>query len=235
MANSWFQFKKFRVNQDKCAMKISTDAVMLGALVDAEDKIEILEIGAGTGVVSLMLAQRFPKTIIHSVEIEQEAYQQCKDNFLESPFFNQLNIYHSAIQDFPVDQKFDLIVTNPPYYPDHLKPKDEARLKALHTDDLSFQELITEVKARLSQYGSLWIILPTRQMGEFSDLANRAGLKVSQSIQITDRPGKAVHRIICEFKWDVEQEITKSIYLKTVKSEPSPEYQELLTEFFLDF
>ncbi|MFT5773225.1 MAG: tRNA1Val (adenine37-N6)-methyltransferase, partial [Algoriphagus sp.] len=121
MGNSWFQFQQFRINQDRCAMKISTDAVLLGALAEADEPKHILDIGTGTGVIALMLAQRFSEAKIVAVELDEQAAMQAGENFEHSRFSEQLSISHAAIQDFSVSNKFDLIVSNPPYFTAHLK------------------------------------------------------------------------------------------------------------------
>ncbi|MHA7131754.1 tRNA1(Val) (adenine(37)-N6)-methyltransferase [Algoriphagus namhaensis] len=235
MGNSWFQFKQFRVNQDRCAMKISTDAVMLGALVEAEQAGKLLEIGAGTGVISLMLAQRFPAWRITALEIDEAAADQCAENFSSSPFANRLDLVVGAVQSFETTQKFDRIVSNPPYYPDHLKPKDERRLKALHTDDLSFEDLLSAVEKHLHELGEFWLVLPPRQMEDFRQLAAPRGLGLLRLFSLADRPGKSVHRQIAAFsrnRGDLEQ---FNFYLKEQDGTPSAAYRTLLTEFFLDF
>jgi tRNA1Val (adenine37-N6)-methyltransferase len=147
MGNSWFQFQQFRIHQDRCAMKISTDAVLLGTLTEAEHPVKILDIGTGTGVIALMLAQRFPSSWVDAVEIDQDAAEQAAENFRESQYAGRLGIFQGRIQDFPEEEKFDLIVSNPPFFPDHLKSTDSKRNKALHTDELSFSELVEKTSS----------------------------------------------------------------------------------------
>ena len=235
MANSWFQFKEFKVNQDRCAMKISTDAVMLGALIEGEDSVEVLEIGAGTGVISLMLAQRFPMANIQAVEIDPDAASQCSENFDESPFSARLMVHQVAIQDFDSQTTFDLILSNPPYFPDHLKPQDAIRQQALHTDSLSFFELAKSVVGNLSESGSFWLILPPRQMEDFEKIASELGLKAWKKIFLADRPEKQVYREIVAFSLFNKPYQTEKIELKSEKGVYTNAYQELLAEFFLDF
>lgn len=235
MANSWFQFKRFKVNQDRCAMKISTDAVMLGALADLDGASGVLEIGAGTGVISLMLAQRFEKSEILAVEIEADAADQCRQNFESSPFSNRLSILHLPIQDLDGERKYPQIISNPPYFPDHLKPQDLARQRALHTDSLSFRDLAEAVSTRLEQQGDFWLILPPRQLLEFDLLAGEYGLTQWNKISLTDRPGKACHREIAAYSLVVKPLRQSSLLLKTEHGIPSQAYRNCLAEFFLDF
>ncbi|MFC3879013.1 tRNA1(Val) (adenine(37)-N6)-methyltransferase [Algoriphagus namhaensis] len=235
MANSWFQFKQFKINQDRCAMKISTDAVMLGALVEGQDAVQVLEIGAGTGVISLMLAQRLPMAKIQAVEIDPDAASQCSENFDESPFSARLMVHQVAIQDFDSQTTFDLIVSNPPYFPDHLKPQDAIRQQALHTDSLSFFELAKSVVGNLSESGDFWLILPSRQMEDFEKIASELGLKAWKKIFLADRPGKQVYREIVAFSLSNKAYKTEKIELKSEKGVYTNAYQELLAEFFLDF
>ena len=169
MANSWFQFQQFRINQDRCAMKISTDAVMLGALADAISPREILDVGTGTGVIALMLAQRFPKANVQAVEIDSETASQALENFRSNTFSDRIQLWEGRFQDFEPQLNYDLIVSNPPYFPDHLKSSDVQRNMALHTDELSFDDLLGKVIQLLKDDGQLerakgiWLVLSSDQ------------------------------------------------------------------------
>ena len=139
-----FRFKQFSVNHDRCAMKVGTDAVLLGSISGSGNPKSILEIGVGTGVVSLMLAQRFPEARITGVEIDREAWEQASENARQSPWKDRIDFVHMSFQDFCLKQgqKYDLIVSNPPFFPNHLKSPDPKRNLALHNDTLSFGELV---------------------------------------------------------------------------------------------
>lgn len=235
MGNSWFQFQQFRVNQDRCAMKISTDAVLLGALANAESPKRILDIGTGTGVIALMLAQRFPEAKITAIEIDEDAAKQAAQNFMESQFSERLELIHNRLQEFRSVEKFDLIVSNPPFFPDHLKSQDARRNKALHTDELSFEDLIERASQLLTDTGAFWIILPPRQMRALEGLAEKAGLHLSKKTLIKDSDIKPVHREVCKFSFENEIQMEEELVLKDSLLNYSGSYSALLSGFLLGF
>ncbi|MDP2042601.1 MAG: methyltransferase [Algoriphagus sp.] len=235
MGKSWFQFQQFRVNQDRCAMKISTDAVLLGTLAKAETPSKILDIGTGTGVIALMLAQRFPDAQIEAIEIDADAAAQAEENFRESHFSERLKIIHARIQDLPDLDKFDLIVSNPPFFPAHLKSQDSKRNRALHTDELSFDELIEKVSSLLTEPGKFWVILPPRQMEDLVVLAEKRGLFCCQRIQIRDGHSKPVHRWVCEFTFQKLVKKAEELVLKEEDSKYTGSYSTLLSGFLLGY
>lgn len=235
MGNSWFQFQQFRVHQDRCAMKISTDAVLLGALAETVSSATILDVGTGTGVISLMLAQRFQETRITAVELDEDAAEQAAENFRESPFSTRLRVVKLRFQDFSEDQRFDLIVSNPPYFPDHLKSKDTKRNQALHTDALSFEELLEKAVKLLKKNGQLWVILPPRQMSDFTELAGELGLFPKKKVLVRDTASKPVIREIVGFSFIECVLSQQEICLKNVDGSFSDAYSSLIAGFLLGF
>ena len=235
MGNSWFQFQQFRVHQDRCAMKISTDAVLLGALAETISPTSILDVGTGTGVISLMLAQRFQEARITAVELDEDAAEQATENFLESPFSTRLRVVKLRFQDFSEDQRLDLIVSNPPYFLDHLKSKDTKRNQALHTDALSFKELLEKAVKLLKKDGQIWIILPPRQMSDFYQKAGILGLYPKKSIWIRDMPQKPIIREIVGFSFENEAPLQMEIHLKNTDGSFSDAYSSLIAGFLLGF
>jgi tRNA1Val (adenine37-N6)-methyltransferase len=235
MGNSWFQFQQFRVNQDRCAMKISTDAVLLGALANAESPNKILDIGTGTGVIALMLAQRFPDAKITAIEIDEDAAGQAEENFRASQFAARLCLIHGRFQAYPETEKYELIVSNPPFFADHLKSEDPKRNKALHTDDLSFVDLITKVSGLLSEVGNFWVILPPTQMKTFTELALKCGLHLIETYNIRDSKSKPYHRTVNNFSFCKSVKIEVEIILKDENSGYTSSYSSLLSGFLLGY
>ncbi len=235
MANSWFQFQQFRVNQDRCAMKISTDAVLLGALADAASPGEILDVGTGTGVIALMLAQRFPEAIIQAVEIDSQAAAQALENFRTNTFSDRMQLWEGRFQDFEPQQKFDLIVSNPPYFPDHLKSTNVQRNMALHTDELSFQDLLEKAVQLLKEDGKFWIILPPRQMQDFQEKAAKFELFLETKFTLQDKLGKRVLREICAFSRTHNEVVISAIFIKNEDGTPHESYARLVSGFLLGF
>lgn len=218
-------------------MKISTDAVMLGALTQAKAPSKILDIGTGTGVIALMLAQRFPSAAITALELDPDAAAQAAENCQASPFALRIQVIEGRLQDFPEEECFDLLVSNPPYFPDHLKSIDAKRNQALHTDSLSFAELIQKAKQLLTASGSLWIILPPRQMRDFSALAAQQNLFPVAQFLIRDAATKPIHREIVAFSPSstLPSPPPKELCLKLEDGSYSEEYRGVLKGFLLGF
>jgi tRNA1Val (adenine37-N6)-methyltransferase len=237
MSNSWFQFQQFRVAQDRCAMKISTDAVLLGSLVQSNAPRQILDIGTGTGVIALMLAQRFPEAQLTALELDPEAASQARENCEQSSFSEQLIVLQGRFQDFPVEQRFDLLVSNPPFFPDHLPASDPKRQQALHTDSLSFEELLQKASQLLAPSGSFWVILPPRQMQDFIQYGATHGLFPRSRVGIRDSAAKPIHReVVCfSFSEPITPTLHEELLLKNGYGSYSERYQQLISGFLLGF
>ena len=237
MSNSWFQFQQFRVEQGRCAMKISTDAVLLGSLVQSDDPKQILDIGTGTGVIALMLAQRFPAAQLTALELDPEAASQAKENCEQSPFSQRLTVLQGRFQDFLVEERFDLLVSNPPFFPDHLPTSDPKRQQALHTDSLSFEELLYKASQLLAPSGSFWVILPPRQMQDFIQYATAHGLFPGTRVGIRDSAAKPIHReVVCfSFSESLTPALPEELFLKNDDGSYSERYQLLISGFLLGF
>lgn len=233
-----FLFKQFTVEQHKCALKVNTDAVLLGALAETKSSAKVLEIGTGTGVISLMLAQRFPDAIIHGVEIEKNAFDQTYNNFAASPWNERLSAFFSPFQKFSekADASYDLIVCNPPYYEGHLKTQHLERNIALHSDALSFIELGDGIINTLSQQGELYVILPARQMGILDGILSKKGLYPMMRVEIFDKPDSPVLRIVQSYSFTFNRSILqKKITIKNPDETYSLDYADLLKDFLLIF
>lgn len=237
MSNSWFQFQQFRIAQDRCAMKISTDAVLLGSLVQSDAPKQILDIGTGTGVIALMLAQRFPAAQLTALELDPEAASQAKENCEQSPFSQRLTVLQGRFQDFLVEERFDLLVSNPPFFPDHLPTSDPKRQQALHTDSLSFEELLQKASQLLAPSGSFWVILPPRQMKDFIQFATAHGLFPRTRVGIRDSAAKPIHReVVCfSFSESLTPALPEELFLKNEDGSYSERYQQLISGFLLGF
>ncbi|MCR9017119.1 tRNA1(Val) (adenine(37)-N6)-methyltransferase [Aquiflexum gelatinilyticum] len=232
-----FRFKQFSVNHDRCAMKVGTDAVLLGSISGSGNPKSILEIGVGTGVVSLMLAQRFPEARITGVEIDKEAWEQASENARQSPWKDRIEFKHISFQDFCENQaqKYDLIVSNPPFFPNHLKSLDPKRNLALHNDTLSFGELVSGVISLFHPFSEFWAILPPVQMEELEKLMVSKGLRIHTRTFIKDNPAKNILRVILGFSFLNHAMYSKDISIKDKNGNYSKDYSELLKEFLIVF
>jgi tRNA1Val (adenine37-N6)-methyltransferase len=198
--NNWFEFKQFRIEQHKSAMKVGTDGVLLGAWASVNDDRRILDIGTGTGLIALMLAQR-SNAIIDAVEIDEQACEEAKFNFEQSPWRDRLNVYNSDFQEFAnlPCEPYDLIISNPPFFINSLKTKDEALSVARHNDLLSFDQLVIGAGKLLSHTGRLCIIIPFTSSVDFRESARLAGFYLRQQTRVIPKLGRSPKRILLEF------------------------------------
>jgi tRNA1Val (adenine37-N6)-methyltransferase len=236
--NTYFQFKQFRIEQADTAMKVSTEACILGAWAFAENPQKILDIGTGTGLLSLMLAQRFPKSQIEAVEIEKKAFQQAQSNFKNSPFSSQIRLYHTSIQAFAQTQKaptYDLIVCNPPFYADYLQSKDEKLNLALHQNCLQLHELAEILDLLLKSSGKAFVLLPPFFMNKFCILAKNHNLLLQKKLHIFHSPKHPILREIAAFGFNESNLVNENLFIRNEKGEYTDEFKALLKNFYLYF
>ncbi len=237
MPNESFAFKQFIIKQDKCAMKVNTDAVLLGAWVSPNGSKSILEIGTGTGVIALMLAQK-SNAKITAIDIDKESTEQAKLN-VEQSIFKNIEVRHLSFQDLTqtTDEKYNLIVTNPPYFIGSLKSNNDNRTKARHTDLLSFEDITTGVKKLLDDKGKFCLILPTKEAAIFKEMAQLKGLYLSKLLRIRTRSDKDTekrHLMQFEFKETEFSESTLVIESDRAMNYTN-EYKELTKDYYLNF
>ncbi|WP_339629316.1 methyltransferase [uncultured Maribacter sp.] len=196
-----FRFKQFEINQDRCAMKIGTDGVLLGSWTDISNAESILDIGAGTGVVALMLAQRSSAEVVDAIEIDPEAYEQCVDNFEISPWGDRLYCYHAGLDEFieEIEDLYDLIVCNPPFYTESVTSGDLQRDQARQNDFLPFEELLVGVSVLVSEHGIFSTIIPFKEKDDFIRMAASHQLFPSRCMHVKGNPAAEVKRVLLEF------------------------------------
>ncbi|MFR9659255.1 MAG: methyltransferase, partial [Rikenellaceae bacterium] len=237
---SMFQFKHFAIEQDRTPMKVGTDGVLLGAWVDIRsDERHILDIGTGTGVIALMMAQRNPDSIIDGVEIDQDSAYQASENVAASPWSERVTIHHSDIQSFSPSYKYDLIVTNPPYFVDSLLSPDGRRSVARHTTGLLFCELVEVVMRLLNTDGRFALILPTTESHLFDEEAT-GRLRLTRRCEVFSREGGPVKRVMSEYRLASSELMAECRFEDiTIESGRPPqfteEYRALTADFYLKF
>ena len=235
MGNQFFQFKQFLINQDKCAMKVGTDSVLLACFTLLGNCNNCLDIGTGTGILSLMLAQKKTNFKIDAIEMDEHAYFQAKQNFEASPFSHQINISHVALQLYELKVKYDLIITNPPYFISNhnFAISDAQRSKARHNDDLPFQVLINCAFNLLKTNGVFNLILPFNEATIFKKLAIENGFFCKQSIYIKAKENKPCNRIILSLVKQPISETSKEFIIYNADNSQTEAYKELVKDYYL--
>jgi tRNA1Val (adenine37-N6)-methyltransferase len=238
MMGNIFRFKKFQVDQQGCGMKINTDGVMLGAMSTISNTVlrpHCLDIGTGTGVIAMMLAQRFPEAIVDAVDIEESAAHAASTNFLASPFNDRLNLFFGDITTYQTKFKYDLIVSNPPYFLKDLKSVEMKKSVARHAGDSFFEGLISKSAELLSTHGLLWLILPLKQAELVSSMGLSYGLCVNKVVNIhSDNSKPIIRKVICLGREILESK-EQSFYIYESEKVYTEQYKALLKDFFLAF
>lgn len=234
MSNTYFQFKKFIVHQDKCAMKVGTDGVLLGAWADVTNAAQILDVGTGTGLVALMLAQRADNAFITAVEIDKNAALQAEENINLSQWKQRMEVLQTDFRKLSTDKKYDLIVSNPPYFTNSLQSPDDKRNSARHDNQLTHSELLSKCSELLSPSGKLAVIVPVNVCENIKQSANSNGLYLSRQTNIVTVPGKEPKRCLMEFsRADTPCSVT-SLVIEEKRHVYSNEFKELLKDFYLN-
>ena len=257
--NLGFQFKQFFVRHDRCAMKVGTDGVLLGcwsgydAAAAGSPTIphryhyaRCLDIGSGSGLIALMLAQRFPDALIDAIDIDKAAVEQAAENFAASPWSDRLHAYCAKLQEWSIvnSQLYSLIISNPPYFQNSLKNPDKGRQTARHTDTLSFSELIHHSTHLLSENGILALILPAEAESEVCELAQAEGLSLTRITRVYSKESKPARRVLLAFgksksrNADISTSrntapVEDTLVLEDEKGGRSAAYRELTKDFYL--
>ena len=233
-----FKFKQFDVDQSGCAMKINTDGVLLGALANLDHPQNILDIGTGTGVIALMLAQRFKDAKIDAVEIDPSAAETAERNFQKSPFAERLTVYPLSFKEFfdkNPGKKYDLIVSNPPFYINSLKSPEAKRELAKHADRLFFEDLLSSASMHISESGTLCMILPVDTVEMVDSLAPRHKLNLHRKALISSFSESKPHRVVVAYSFDETAVIESKFVIYESVGKYSEEYINLLKPYFIAF
>lgn len=231
-----FKFKQFSINQDKCAMKIGTDGVLLGAWANINhNPISILDIGAGTGLIALMLAQRSPQSFIEAIEIDADAFEQCAGNFENSIWNDRLFCYHASLLEYveEVEDNYDLIVCNPPFYSEDYKTNNKARDLARFNDAMPFEHLLYTVAKLLDDNGKFCTIIPYKEQDRFVRLANQVHLHLNEVTLVRGNTNSEFKRSLLCFSRQESELQTDELTIEINRHQYTPEYIELTKEFYL--
>lgn len=233
---SIFKFKQFEVDQNGCAMKINTDGVLLGAIAVQQQPGKILDIGTGTGVIAMMMAQRYLSARVDAVEIDPSAAAAAAQNFSHSPFADRMRVYPVAFEKFAATAKYDLIISNPPYFVNDLKNNEKRKELARHASEDFFGLMLRNAASMLHYNGSLWMILPVKQAEDVVVNAILYTLHPSVIIHIySDKSKQEFRRIIC-LDFDSSKLLKEEhVYIYQSQGVYTVQYKKLLKDFFLAF
>ncbi|MFT6716357.1 MAG: tRNA1Val (adenine37-N6)-methyltransferase [Saprospiraceae bacterium] len=243
-----FQFKQFSISDSDCGMKIGVDGVLLGAWIQDESPANILDVGTGSGLIALMMAQKFPKAIIHAVEIESDAIKQASKNFINSPFDNQfitheidfLRVDKLLSNDKNTAVKFDIIVANLPYFDDGGSFIDSKRDLARSSKHLPLETFFIRSIALLENQGSMYFIYPNNETDHIKELADQVGFQIDTIVQIQGNPDTTVKRCLYKAsKWEPSTNYrapeNQLLVIEIERGKYTKEYKELCKDFYLKF
>jgi tRNA1Val (adenine37-N6)-methyltransferase len=228
---SVFKFKEFSIIQEKSAMKVGTDGVLLGCWVACEKANNILDIGCGTGLITLMLGQRNLNSNVTGIEIDEIASQEAQENISNSDWQERIEIEHISLQKFKPQTQFDLIISNPPFFAEN-KAKDR-RATARHTNTLSFEELILNVANLLSPKGIFGVIIPKDSEAYFCKIATTHNLHCNRVCNVKGNETVAVKRVMLEFSFLETEPITEHLTIETARHNYTSKYIQLCKDFYL--
>jgi len=236
--NNYFQFKQFMIIQERSAMKVGMDGVLLGAWADPSGAERILDIGTGTGLIALMMAQKNSLAQIDAIEIDPESFPEAIRNVQQSKWAGRIQIELSSFQEFAeqTDWKYDLIVSNPPFFTNGVKAPVENRAQARHSDSLPLEVLILGAANLLAENGRIVLVLPIESLPEISSLANLYKISISRLCRVKPNPIKPEFRILIELT-NSECAIQESELMIEFEKhhDYTPEYKELTKDFYLKF
>ncbi len=238
MSNQPFQFKQFSIDQDRCAMKIGTDGVLLGAWSSLEHNPEsILDIGTGTGLIALMLAQRSDADLLDALEIEDKAYEQAVENFEKSNWGDRLFCYHAGFDEFveemQEEEKYDLIISNPPFYSEDYKTGNENRDRARFADALPLTELIEGASILLSEKGHFDVIIPFSEEENAIEIAASHKLFPGKITRVKGTESSPVKRSLISFGFSVTSPEITELIIEISRHNYTGEFKELVRDFYL--
>ncbi|MCF1191062.1 methyltransferase [Mangrovimonas sp. AS39] len=234
-----FQFKQFSVNQEHCAMKIGTDGVLLGAWSKIDNHPRnILDIGAGTGVISLMLAQRSDAPAIDALEIDPDAYEQSVDNFENSPWDDRLFCYHAEFTEFVAEmfeeeETYDIIVSNPPFYTEEVSSGNSKRDQARMSSSLPFEDLIEGTSLILSENGIFNVVIPNKEETTFIQLASQFELFPFEIMRVKGTGTSEIKRSLLAFSFEQKDPEFSELIIETERHQYTDAYKELVKDFYL--
>ncbi|MDR1623739.1 MAG: methyltransferase [Tannerellaceae bacterium] len=235
MTNDYFQFKQFNIQQDKCAMKVGTDGVLLGAWVSCGSCLTILDVGTGTGLIALMLAQRSPAKI-DAIDIDRAAAGQAAENIASSAFANRIQVSHTPFEEYVTKARhtYDLIVSNPPYFANSLKSPDTKKNLARHTDTLPLSSLFSGSKLLLAPDGRIALILPCQREKELMETALENKLNIVRKTMVIPLRDTSPKRLLIELSANLSAScLSDTLVIEESRHQYTADYIQLTKDFYL--
>lgn len=234
MANNYFQFKQFTVQQENCAMKVCTDSCLFGAWTASLGKYDnILDIGAGTGLLTLMLAQKNTKSRLTAIELDADAAAQTKENLAESPWHSHATVIQGALQEWNTTSKYHLIISNPPFFANDLKSNNTQRNTALHSTDLTIIELLDFASKHITENGKIALLLPFYRAGEIEKIIANNPLYIERKTTVRQTPGHEPFRVMYFIGHNIVNYVEDEIIVKNTTNQYSQAFAELMQDYYL--
>jgi len=238
MPNNWFRFKQFTIQQENAAMKVGTDGVLLGAWTSVPGPgSSVLDIGTGTGLVALMIAQRTKDVRVDTLEIDPSSAMQAEENFQNSPWQEQLNSIHSSFQDYAARCKtqYDLIICNPPYFTGSYKTPSKEKNLARHDDSLSLEEIFRDSVPLMKETTVISLILPVDKEARAFNLVHEHQMYCRRLTRVFPAPGKSIHRVLLELSFIPGKCLEDHLTIETeMRHRYTDKFKYLVNEFYLD-
>lgn len=235
MSNPYFKFKQFTVWHDKCAMKVGTDGVLLGVWAQIKNAKNVLDVGTGTGLIALLLAQRNANLQIKAIEIDQLAALQAEENVKQSPWADRIEVLCQDFRTFSQESRLDLIISNPPYFIDALRCPDRQRSTARHTCELNYELLFSKSVQLLQEKGRISIIIPVEVEKKVIATAWKYGLFPIHGLRVFTMMGKPCRRVLLSFEFQEKEYVEEKLHIRLNMSEYTDEYRALMHEYYLRF
>lgn len=233
MSNPYFQFKQFTVWHDRCAMKVGTDGALLGAWADVSGASRILDVGTGTGLVALMLAQRRPEALLTAVEIDSAAAAQAAENVSRSPWPDRIRVVCADFASFESDDRFDLVVSNPPYFVESLSCPDPRRACARHAASLTYATLLTRAASLLAPGGRLALVLPADVWPQVESIARCCRLYARCLVRVQTTWKAVPKRVLVSLEREEGACASSVLTIECAPRVYSPAFTALLKDFYL--
>jgi tRNA1Val (adenine37-N6)-methyltransferase len=238
MGNTFFQFKQFIIHQDRCAMKVTTDACLFGAWMASDIQKNksaktLLDIGSGTGLLSLMIAQKNPELQFDTLEIDAKTAGQAKENAESSPWKGSIRIFNEDATLFNAENKYDLIISNPPFYENELQSGNKQKNIAHHSEALSLNNLLNTIKNNISEAGDFYLLLPYKRNDEIERLFNKYGFSISYKVNVRQSISHSFFRIMIKAGLQNNSAIEEEIPIKESNQQYTKEFTVLLSDYYL--